>query len=159
SSLASGKMNQLLENYIIAATVVFALMVWFTWRGRTMTVGLPLCYLLSLGMIHYVGGIIYLLPWHDSLFAGFVVLGFREYFIGMAAFTVGVVLIELFERRRQVTAEKRASRTKAEADLEKATGNTRKRRFQPSFMRYRRREEPEKLMDPVRGGKYLPMTY
>ncbi len=66
-------------------------MLWWTWRRGTITAGLPLCYLFSLSMIHFVGAGVNILPWNQSSDTHFVAVGFRECFFGVASFVCGVL--------------------------------------------------------------------
>jgi len=51
--------------WLVLWGVVCAITVAVQWSRRTPSMGLPLAYLLSLSMIHLLGGLIYALPWYE----------------------------------------------------------------------------------------------
>ena len=51
--------------WLVLWGVVCAITVAVQWSRRTPSMGLPLAYLLSLSMIHFLGGLIYALPWYE----------------------------------------------------------------------------------------------
>ena len=73
--------------------LVLAAMTVVLWRSSIRSVGLPLIYLLSLAMIHWVGGFIHTLPWFEGIYSSAVVaFGFRECFAGVLAFAAGTLI-------------------------------------------------------------------
>src|SRR5437899_5846358 len=67
------------------------------WVRRVASVGLPLCYLLSLAMIHWLGGLIHALPL--PLRSGrdpYTELGFLQAFWATVAFAIGSFLVAPF---------------------------------------------------------------
>ncbi|MGH7968126.1 MAG: hypothetical protein ACREIC_05295, partial [Limisphaerales bacterium] len=71
-----------------------ALLLGLAWRRRAATVGLPLCYLFSMGTIHFVGAWISTLPASPTGNALFVATGFRQCFAGVVAFTAALLVTE-----------------------------------------------------------------
>ncbi len=51
--------------WLVLWGIVSAVTLAVQWSRRTPSVGLPLAYLLSLSMIHLLGGVIYALPWYE----------------------------------------------------------------------------------------------
>ena len=87
-----------------------ALLLVLAWRPRVATVGLPLCYLLSLGTIHFVGAWVSTLPASPAGNALFIAHGFRECFAGVVAFTAAVLVTD-FVLLRPRSVRIRDSRT------------------------------------------------
>src|SRR5262245_4984693 len=81
-------LTQVLVCLLVLAVVAIAL-----WRSKIRSVGLPLAYLLSLAMIHWMGGVIHTLPWFEGNYSSAVVaFGFRECFVGVLAFAAGTLI-------------------------------------------------------------------
>jgi hypothetical protein len=81
-------LTQVLVCLLVLAVVAMAL-----WRSKIRSVGLPLAYLLSLAMIHWMGGLIHTLPWFEGNYSSAVVaFGFRECFAGVLAFAAGTLI-------------------------------------------------------------------
>src|SRR5689334_17132755 len=81
------------------------------WRGRSAVVGLALAYWFNLAIIHLLGGLIQLLPWHvgqqrsDSI-AGFCLTGYA-----LAGLLIGNMVIapSVFRRLQQERKPMRAN--------------------------------------------------
>jgi hypothetical protein len=70
------------------------LLTFFTmWSRNALSVGLPACYLLSLAMIHWVGGLIHLTPWFSTGDTYYVLLGVTIYFYAVVAFGAGCLIL------------------------------------------------------------------
>jgi hypothetical protein len=76
------------------------------WRGWAAVVGLSLSYWCNLAMIHLLGGLIQLLPWHVSQERSDTIAGFCLTGYALAGLIIGSVLIapwlfgQLQQRRR-----------------------------------------------------------
>jgi hypothetical protein len=81
---------------ILVCIAIIGLTVASMWRRGTPSIGLPLSYLLSLSMIHLVGGYIHTLPWYQNGQTNYVNLGFEQYFYGMLAFAAGSLVAAPF---------------------------------------------------------------
>ena len=88
--------------WLVLWGLVCAVTVAVQWSRRTPSVGLPLTYLLSLSMIHLLGGVIYALPWYEPqgaylLQAGAtapqVATGFVTTAYGVIGFGLGSLLL------------------------------------------------------------------
>src|SRR5437867_4364116 len=79
---------------LIACFGILCLVMIHPWMRRVKSVGLPLCYILNLAMIHWLGGLIHVvsLPWRSKPDT-FTEVGFHQAFWGTAAFAVGNFLI------------------------------------------------------------------
>jgi len=71
---------------------ILCLFVVHPWVRRIASVGLPLCYLLSLGIIHWLGAVIHVLPWY-SVRDPYTYGGFHQAFLAGLAFTTGSILL------------------------------------------------------------------
>jgi hypothetical protein len=76
----------------ICVAIIFATLA-SMWRRGYLSIGLPLSYLLSLSVIHLVGGFIHTLPWHRNDESYYADLGFQQYFYGMLAFAAGSLVL------------------------------------------------------------------
>jgi len=78
---------------LLAWSAILGLFFSFPWR-RVATVGLPLCYILSLSMIHWMGGLIHILPtrWRSGP-DPFSLVGFEQAFWGILAFATGTFVL------------------------------------------------------------------
>src|SRR5438093_6521718 len=76
---------------------ILCLFLVYPWVRRVTSVGLPLCYILSLAMIHWLGGLIHAmpLPWHSGP-DPYTEMGFRQAFWGTLAFTIGCLVLAPF---------------------------------------------------------------
>src|SRR2546426_5679656 len=85
---------------------VLALFLVYPWVRRIASVGLPLCYILSLAMIHWLGGLIHALPlpWHSGP-DPYTEVGFREAFWATLAFATGSMLLAPFILRMVLHGE------------------------------------------------------
>ena len=77
---------------------ILCLFVIDPWLRRTASVGLPLCYLLSLAIIHWLGAFIHVLPW-NSVRDPYTYNGFHQTFLAGLAFTTGSILLAPFVLR------------------------------------------------------------
>src|ERR1043165_8199258 len=93
-----------------AGLAVLGWVLWLTWRPNANTTGLPLCYVLSLAVIHFVGAWVSILPSSPSENFAFVTLGFRECVAGTLAFAAGVLCMERLLRRAGSNGSVRAVR-------------------------------------------------
>lgn len=85
---------------------IFAVAIVVGLSGRSRSVGLPLCYLFAMIMIHWLGATIHVFPWYDTRETHFVESGFAECFAGMISFAVGAfVLTPLFFRPERLFRE------------------------------------------------------
>ena len=73
---------------------ILCLFLVYPWVRRVASVGLPLCYILSLTLIHWLGGLIHALPlpWHSGP-DPYTELGFRQAFWATLAFAVGGMIL------------------------------------------------------------------
>ena len=85
---------------------VLGLFIVYPWVRRIASVGLPLCYILSLAMIHWLGGLIHALPlpWHSGP-DPYTEVGFREAFWATLAFATGSMLLAPFILRMVLHGE------------------------------------------------------
>src|SRR5580704_15259360 len=83
---------QLTTALIIFSAVLIAVIV-RSWLPSAQTAGLPLAYVLSLAMIHWLGAFIHTLPWYEGGENAFVILGFQQCTYGVMAFGVGSILV------------------------------------------------------------------
>jgi hypothetical protein len=84
---------------VLACLIVLAAAVFTSWSKRVPSVGLPVSYLLSVGLIHFVGGFAHTLPWHSNQDSYYVFLGFEQCFYGILSFGVAaLVVVPLFIR-------------------------------------------------------------
>src|SRR4051812_16686715 len=77
---------------LVICAVVLCLFFVRSWTQPITTVGLPFCYLISLGMIHWLGALIHVLPW-DLIRDPYVHTGFRQAFWGVLSFVIGSAVI------------------------------------------------------------------
>src|ERR1051326_19399 len=87
-------MEDTLSFQLIICFGIICLFVVYPWVRRIASVGLPLCYVLSLAIIHWLGALIHALPvsWHSGP-DPYTRLGFNQAFWATVAFSVGSVLI------------------------------------------------------------------
>jgi hypothetical protein len=83
--------NAVIQLAVCAAVllVTFVMM----WSRNACSVGLPVGYLLSLAMIHWVGGVIHLTPWYGTPDTYYVLLGIAVYFYAVVAFGLGCLVL------------------------------------------------------------------
>ena len=87
----------------LGALVAFVI---YPWVWRVSSVGLPLCYIVSLAMIHWLGGLIHALPLpRHSESDPYTEAGFRQAFWGIVAFATGSLLVTPFVLRLFVRGE------------------------------------------------------
>src|SRR5437667_1276672 len=79
---------------LIICFAILCLFLVYPWVRRVASVGLPLCYILSLTLIHWLGGLIHALPlpWHSGP-DPYTELGFRQAFWATLAFAVGGMIL------------------------------------------------------------------
>jgi hypothetical protein len=82
---------ELTTSLIVFAAVVLAVIAKGWWKPNQ-TVGLPLAYVLSLAMIHWLGALIHTFPWYGGGDTGYVILGFEQCTYGVLAFGAGSML-------------------------------------------------------------------
>jgi hypothetical protein len=75
--------------WIIAGLV----MIYSQWKTQLGTVGLGTMYLLNLALNHFLGGVIYLLPWYSTPIAHDVELGFEATTYALLSFTLGNAIL------------------------------------------------------------------
>jgi hypothetical protein len=97
------------EAPILQIVICFGILIMFLvypWVRRVVSVGLPLCYILNLAMIHWLGGLIHALPspWHSGP-DPYTEAGFRQAFWGTVAFAIGSVVIAPFILRMVLKGE------------------------------------------------------
>src|SRR2546425_10826020 len=82
---------------LIICLGILILTLLHAWVRRVASVGLPLCYILSLAMIHWLGGLIHVLPlpWHSGP-DPYTQVGFREAFWATVAFATGSMVLAPF---------------------------------------------------------------
>lgn len=90
-----------LLNELLGCALCVAVLVWRSWRPNAVTVGIPLCYMLSLGMIHVAGAAIHTLPWMQVSWSGTVALGFTQCFHGIVSFTAAIVCFDVITLNRK----------------------------------------------------------
>src|ERR1051326_6420521 len=73
---------------------ILCLVLVYPWVRRVASVGLPMCYILSLTLIHWLGALIHALPlpWHSSA-DPYTELGFRQAFWATLAFAIGAMIL------------------------------------------------------------------
>jgi hypothetical protein len=76
---------------MVFAAVVLAVIAKSWWKPNQ-TVGLPLAYVLSLAVMHWLGALIHTFPWFDAGNTGYVILGFMQCAYGALAFGAGWLL-------------------------------------------------------------------
>ncbi|SRR6266516_3635769 len=74
---------------------ILCLFVVYPWVRRVATVGLPLCYILNLAVIHWFGGLIHAFPWHFNP-DPYTEIGFAQAFWATVAFTIGALVLAPF---------------------------------------------------------------
>src|SRR5437016_12910910 len=85
---------------------VLVLTLLHPWVRRVASVGLPLCYLLSLAMIHWLGGLIHAIPLGWSLGPDtYTEVGFRQAFVATVACAIGSLLVAPFVLRMMLRGE------------------------------------------------------
>jgi hypothetical protein len=87
------KSNDILFYCLLAWIAAVTLVVYSQVRTQLTTVGLGVMYLLNLGISHFLGGVIYLLPWYSTALIDNVERGFEATTYGLAAFTLGTAVI------------------------------------------------------------------
>ena len=85
----------------LGALVAFVI---YPWVWRVSSVGLPLCYIVSLAMIHWLGGLIHALPlrWRSDPYTE---IGFHQAFLATIAFAAGSMFVAPFVLRVILRAE------------------------------------------------------
>jgi hypothetical protein len=88
----------------------FAVFLAQAWAGRYPVVGISLAYWLDLAMIHLLGGVVQLLPWHASRFRADTITGFQLTGYAMAGLLLGNMLVTPFlpvwlSRKEKLAAE------------------------------------------------------
>jgi hypothetical protein len=83
------KSNDLLLYCLLTWIAAVALIIYSQLRAQLSTVGLGVMYLLNLALTHFLGGIIYLLPWYSTAMIENVERGFEATTLGVLAFTLG----------------------------------------------------------------------
>src|SRR5438552_18826531 len=88
---------------LICFGVLLAFLI-YPWVRRVSSVGLPLCYIVSLAMIHWLGGLIHALPlrWRSDPYTE---IGFHQAFLATIAFAAGRMLVSPFLLRVILRAE------------------------------------------------------
>src|SRR5437016_4583818 len=91
---------------LLVCGAIFCLFLIYPWVRRVVSVGLPLCYIISLAMIHWLGGFIHILPgeWHSRP-DPYTLIGFTQAFWGTVAFSLGSFLVAPFLLRLLVRGE------------------------------------------------------
>lgn len=84
--------NQLLLQVVICIAILL-LTIFRLGRASSPSVGLPVAYLLSLAMLHWVGMIIHGLPWFETHETDYVALGGRLCVVGALAFAIGSLVV------------------------------------------------------------------
>src|SRR5213593_2441995 len=79
---------------LICFGILCLFVVYPSLRGAA-TVGLPLCYILNLAVIHWFGGLIHALPWHSNS-DPYTEVGFAQAFWATVAFTIGDLVLAPF---------------------------------------------------------------
>jgi hypothetical protein len=79
---------------LVICFAVLCLVLVYPWVRRVASVGLPVCYILSLTLIHWLGGLIHALPlpWHSGP-DPYTDLGFRQAFWATLAFAIGSMIL------------------------------------------------------------------
>jgi hypothetical protein len=90
-------MEDLIILEVLLCVAVLVAFVVHPWTRRVDSVGLPLCYILALGMIHWLGGLIHALPvvWRSAP-DPFTPVGFQQAFWATLAFAGGSLLVAPF---------------------------------------------------------------
>src|ERR1700719_2300025 len=81
-----------LELELIWFVIVLGAVIAMSWFGGG-AVGLSLSYLISLGFIHFWGGLIHALPWYHGGEADYTRTGFDQFAWAVTAFAVGRCLV------------------------------------------------------------------
>jgi hypothetical protein len=84
--------NQLILQVVICVVILFTTIIRLG-RASSPSVGLPIAYLLSMAMLHWMGMFIHGLPWYETHETDYVALGGRLCVIGVIAFAVGSLVI------------------------------------------------------------------
>lgn len=85
--------NDLLLNGILGWIVAGLVMIYSQWKTQLGTVGLGVMYVLNLALNHFLGGLIYLLPWYYTPQVREVELGFEATTYALLAFTIGNAIV------------------------------------------------------------------
>jgi hypothetical protein len=83
----------ILNTLLIVFAAVVLVVIAKSWWKPNQTVGLPLAYVLSLAVMHWLGALIHTFPWFDAGNTGYVILGFMQCAYGAPAFGIGCLLI------------------------------------------------------------------
>jgi hypothetical protein len=78
---------------VLACIAVLAAAVVSSWSRQIPSVGLPVSYLLSVGLIHWVGGFAHTLPWRSNQDSYYVFLGFEQCFYGILSFGLAALVV------------------------------------------------------------------
>src|SRR5437667_5420687 len=99
------------ETAILQLVICFGILVLFVvypWVRRVASVGLPLCFILSLAMIHWLGGLIHALPYTwGSGPDPYTELGFQQAIWATVAFSIGSLVIAPLVLRMTARGETR----------------------------------------------------
>lgn len=85
------EINLILLVLVWVATAL--LILYLLWKRKLQGTGLILAYLMNLGLIHWLGAVIYLFPWYQNLDLNVVEAGFVQATYGVVAFAVGVLFL------------------------------------------------------------------
>jgi hypothetical protein len=94
-----------LELELVWFVVVLAAVIGISWFSRRGAVGLSLAYLISLGFVHFWGGLIHTLPWYHGGELDFTEIGFKQFTWAVAGFAIGCcVLAPVISRALRISA-------------------------------------------------------
>lgn len=82
-----------LHSWLAIWVLISMIAVYIRWRRGALGVGLIFSYMVQMWVFHGLGGILYLLPWHDYFEPRLVELGFRQASYGFVALGLGSSLI------------------------------------------------------------------
>ena len=79
---------------LLICGAILCLFLIHPWVRRVASIGLPLCYIISLGMIHWIGALVHVVPvvW-QSVADPYTLVGFTQAFWGTLAFTIGSFVV------------------------------------------------------------------
>src|SRR5262245_45403424 len=102
---------------LIICLGILVLFIVTPWMRRVASAGLPLCFIFSLAMIHWLGGLIHALPdtWHTGP-DPYTALGFQQAFWATVAFALGGLVVAPFVLKMTARGETRTVVTKAQVD-------------------------------------------
>src|SRR4029077_12887563 len=81
-----------LEFELVWFVVALGIVIVLSWMP-VRSAGLALAYLISLGFIHFWGGLIHALPWYVGGETDFTQLGFHQFAWAVTAFVFGVAVL------------------------------------------------------------------